>query len=224
VPPRFTTARSHGGTGFRGGEARSQLGDPRAPVDQRLQALIAVQDTPIRAIGPLLRHLLADPLDDLRLLAYGILDAREKTITRNIVEARELLNGPLDQAQRFDTNKNIAELYWELIYQNLVQGDMLQFSNQQARDHAARALAINGGDAGLWFLAARLHLAQGDMLGARSALMQAQSHAFPAERLTPYFAEVEFLGRRFDGVRELMAQIDSGPPAFDGARRYWSVR
>ncbi|MGN6390267.1 MAG: hypothetical protein ACTHL1_12215, partial [Burkholderiaceae bacterium] len=87
--PRFTTHRNHEGTGFRGGQVRAQLGNLNTPVEQRLKALVAVQDTPARTTGKLLRELLADRADDVRLLAYGILDNKEKQIAQRIQENRQ---------------------------------------------------------------------------------------------------------------------------------------
>ncbi|GAA4015008.1 hypothetical protein [Actimicrobium antarcticum] len=220
---RFTTHRNHEGTGFRGGQVRAQLGNSETPLDQRLKALAAVQDTPARATGSLLRTLLADPADDMRLLAYGILDSKEKQITQRILERRHLLDKSDDPKEQFRLNKLIAELYWELIYQDLVQGDMRSFSAGQVRKYAYRALELNTGDAGLWFLLTRLELFSGQVEAAAQALMQAQKGQFAQERLLPYFAELRFLQRRFDEVRALFDELADQPgvPALAQSRRYW---
>jgi hypothetical protein len=222
--PRFTTHRNHEGTGFRGGQVRAQLGNSKAPLDQRLKALVAVQDTPARATGSLLRALLADPADDIRLLAYGILDGKEKQITQRILEKRHLIERTRDPLEQFALNKLIAELYWELIYQDLVQGDMRSFSADQVRKYAVEALQVKDDDAGLWFLLTRLELFSGRVDAAEHALYEAQKGSFARERLLPYFAELRFLQRRFDEVRALFSELADRPgvPALAQSRRYWS--
>ena len=221
--PRFTTHRNHEGTGFRGGQVRAQLGNSMAPLDQRMKALAAVQDTPARATGSLLRTLLADPTDDIRLLAYGILDGKEKHITARILENRHLLNEAHDPLEQSRLNKLIAELYWELIYQDLVQGDMRNFSADQVRKYANEALQVAQDDAGLWFLLTRLELFSGRVEAAEHALFQAQRGNFARERLLPYFAELRFLQRRFDEVRMLFDELADRPgvPALAQSRRFW---
>lgn len=224
--PRFTTHRNHEGTGFRGGQVRAQLGNRNTPIDQRLKALVAVQDTPARATGKLLRELLADRVDDIRLLAYGILDNKEKQIAQRIQENRQKLDA-LQRTGREDEgaklHKSIAELYWELIYQNLVQGDMQTFAASQVRRHLDAAIALHAADAGLWFLLARLELHQQSVAAAEHALQQAQRAGFARERLLPYLAELRFLQRRFGEVRRLFTELEHHPglPALAATRRYW---
>ena len=221
--PQFMTHRNHEGTGFRGGQVRAQLGNSNAPIDQRLKALVAVQDTPARATGGLLRTLLSDPSDDMRLLAYGILDNKEKLITTRILENRRLLEKSGDIHEQFGLNKMIAELYWELIYQDLVQGDMRSFSADQVRKYAVEALQVRDDDAGLWFLLMRLELFSNRVDAAEHALYEAQNGSFARERLLPYFAELRFLQRRYDEVRSLFEELADSPgvPALAQNRRFW---
>ena len=216
---RFSTHRNHEGTGFRGGQVRAQLGNARTPLDQRLKALVAVQDTPARATG----YLLSDPADDVRLLAYGILDSKEKQITQRILATRHQLERSENSLEQFSCNKLIAELYWELIYQNLVQGDMRSFSADQVRRYGEAARRINHEDAGLWFLLSRLELFSGRIVAAETALSEAQRRNFARERLLPYWAELRFLQRDFDEVRLLFAELanQSGVPALRQSRAYW---
>lgn len=222
---RFTTHRNHEGTGFRGGQVRAQLGNARTPLDQRMNALVAVQDAPARVTGDLLRTLLSDPADDVRLLAYGILDAKEKGITQRILALKEELGQATGPSQRHAILKQSAELYWELIFQNLVQGGMHDFAVEQVRLHLNAALKISE-DAGLWFLLARVELRARQVDAAEYALSRAQVHGFPRERLLPYIAELRFLQRRFADVRGLFAELGDQPgiPALAQSRIFWLGR
>ena len=220
---RFTTHRNHEGTGFRGGQVRAQLGNHQTPLEQRLKALSAVQDTPARTTGSLLRNLLADPADDMRLLAYGILDGKEKQISHRILDSRHRLEQSDQPADQFRLSKLVAELYWELIYQDLVQGDMRSFSAGQARKYAVRAVQLQPEDAGVWFLLTRLELFCGDVDAAERALAEARKGNFARERLLPYLAELRFLQRRYDEVRALFDELADQPgvPALAQSRRFW---
>lgn len=221
--PEFVTARRREGSGFSGNRVRAQLGNVATPVDKRLNALVAIQSTPARSSGKSLRNLLADPADDVRLLAYGILDGKEKKITQRIVELRARLDsGPADDARAM-MHRQVAELYQELIYQNLVQGDLLHYSCTQVREHAKAALAIDDDQPGLWFMLARLELATGNVAGAAEALRSAHAHGFSRTRLLPYLAELSYLERDYEQVRKLFIEMAYNPTVSSNPQlhRFW---
>lgn len=218
--PVFTLHRAKEGAGFRGGQIRERLMNPNTPATQKMAALVSIQDTPARVTKDILRSLLADSGDDIRLLAYGILDSKEKEITRRIL-ALQLQAGETVFDEGHEIHRQIAELYWELIHQNLVQGDMRAFAAAQVRQHAALARK-NVDDGGLWFLLARLELLMGSTDAAEAALVQARARHFPRERLLPYLAELRFRQRRFRAVRTtLLRMTTAGVRSPDQTVRYW---
>ncbi|NUU04316.1 tetratricopeptide repeat protein [Herbaspirillum robiniae] len=221
--PEFVTVRRREGSGFSGNRVRAQLGNLATPVDKRLNALVAIQSTPTHASGESLRNLLADPADDVRLLAYGILDGKEKKITQRIVELRSRLETTAESETRAIMHQQVAELYQELIYQNLVQGDLLNYSCAQMREHAKAALAINEEQPGLWFMLVRLELMTGDAGGAAQALQSAYEHGFSRTRLLPYLAELSYLERDYEQVRKLFIEMAYNPSVSSNPQlhRFW---
>ena len=73
---------------LRAADARRILKDPSLPLETRLRVLVALQSMRPKAAVPLLQGLLADPSEDIRLLAYSMVDAWEKDVTRQIQQAR----------------------------------------------------------------------------------------------------------------------------------------
>lgn len=228
--PQFVTLHSNEGSGFQGDRVRAQLNNPDMPLSERLKALVAIQDTPTRNSAESLRNLLADPADDMRMLAYGILDGKEKRITRRILNARRQLDdigadkSADDDRQRLKLHTYIAELYQELIYQNLVQGDLLKYSCDQIRDHVRQAMLLAPQDQGLWFMLGRLELLCGNVNEAELALHHARQYGFTSERLLPYLAELGFLQKNYRYVRALFSKMaaGSGIASASPLHRYWS--
>lgn len=221
--PAFVTARRREGSGFSGNRVRAQLGSVATPVDKRLNALVAIQSTPTRASGASLRNLLGDPADDVRLLAYGILDGKEKKITQRIVDTRHQLKDSDDPPTRLMLHQQIAELYQELIYQNLVQGDLLQYACEQIREHTHAALEIDPSQPALWFILLRLELMSGDIAAARLAQQRAQEHGYSRVRLLPYLAELSYLERDYEQVRKLFIEMSIDPSMSSNPQlhRFW---
>jgi tetratricopeptide (TPR) repeat protein len=209
------------------GGVRLHLENSQAPVETRLKALLAVQSLPARVANPLVREMLSDPSDDLRLVAYGILDAREKSINARIHSASQRLAAePLPPArERAALERQLADLYWELIYQGLVQGDLREHAVAQARNHLDQALSLDPEDAGLWSLCGRLAAMEGGYDEAQRAFERARLLGQPESRVLPYLAEVAFRRRAFDEVRELARKMGAASPTQRIAQvvAYWDA-
>lgn len=229
---------------LRAGAANAAASDMR-----RLAALAGLEAMPARSTGPLLRALLEDSVEDVRLLAYGMLDAAEQRLTRQILQAQDCLHALADgdPAGRAAAHERLAQLHWELVYQNLAQGDVRGHTLEQADRHAEAALqalseapgattlyvrAADGSGvaspaAGLWQLRGRLALARRDPAAARAALQRAIALGFPRERAWPLLAEAAYLEGDFAATRAAMQglrQAASLPalPQLQPVLRYWT--
>ncbi|MEZ5657269.1 MAG: lipopolysaccharide N-acetylglucosaminyl transferase [Burkholderiaceae bacterium] len=222
--PEYAVYREDQRTQSRDGRIRTRLTDQAVPANDRLTALLALQETPARASADLLRQLLADPIEDIRLLAYGMLDGKEKKLSSRIMAEEGLLERATRDEERFGCHKRLAELFWELAYQRLVEGDMKRYACQQAAEHARSAIGHDAGDAGLWYLLLRVAVEIGDIDQAGEALKQARALGFPEEQLTPYEAELAFLGRDLPAIARCMTRIGdlSLPAHLARVRQFWT--
>jgi hypothetical protein len=207
----------------RGAHLKSVLQSTAAASSFRMNALMAMQAMPMRTVSPLLRTMLDDQFEDIRLLAFWMLDRQEKTLTQKILEQLPRLKLALSQAERYRVNKALALLYHELVYSYLVQGDVYRHAAREADRYAAEALAQMPGDASLWRLRGRLALDRGDTAQAVTMLDQALLHGFDRQRLLPYLAEVAYLEQDYAQVRALLAEqpVASALPILQPVIRFW---
>ncbi len=221
--PGFEAYRPVARTRARGGRIRTLVLAREAPTGERLSALLALKGLPGRAIADLLRQLLGDPLEDIRLLAYGMLDQSEKSISQKIFANQTALNNAQDDDQRYSLNKSLAELHWEMVFQRLVQGEMRRYSAQTAAEHARAALKVRPEDAGLSYLLARICLVLGSIDEGREALARCVGLGYPREKLIPYEAEYAFRERRYEDVAQLFRELPGAPSALrlTASYRYW---
>jgi polysaccharide biosynthesis protein PelE len=222
--PQFVTYLmsrvSHGG----GARLQARLVNTQVNASDRLSALVAIQSMPTRTTGTLLRDLLADPIEDVRLIAYGTLDQAENDVMQKIFQTAQTLEFAPTDGERHAINRQLAELYFELVYQNLVQGAVYTHTLEQADRYASAALEIDDSDAALWLIRGRLALAQGAAEDAAHYLARAQTLGFPRERLVPWLAEAAFLQRDYARVAELLASLGraSSLPLLKPVVQYWS--
>lgn len=193
----------------RGGQGaiRCRLGE-QVPQTLRMQSLLTLQAVPSRVSNPILEDLLGDGTDDVRLVAFGMLDSEEKKIAGQIRAALQRLPGLSALSQRFECLRQLAELHWELVYACLAQGELRQHMLGQAAHYADEALALGQApESGLIFLRGRIWLEQGALQDAQQAMQQALDLGQPSTSVWPYQAEIAFRRRDFAQVRQIMQQL-----------------
>ena len=195
----------------RGGQGaiRSRLGE-EVPNGVRMQSLLTLQAVPSKVSNPILEELLGDATEDVRLVAFGMLDAEEKKIAKEIRHESERQCRQLTKAQRYDSLRRLAELNWELVYACLIQGELRQHILRQASIYVDEALALSvAPGSGLVFLQGRILLELGDAEGAERAMLRAMDLGQPKTSALPYLAEIAFGRREFSQVSLLMQQLSS---------------
>ncbi len=189
---------------------RSVLLDETTPAQVRLKSLMTLQNMPARIVGPMLRKLLSDPSDDIRLVAYGMLDMQEKRINARTEDELQKLKSATATEDRANCLRHLAELHWELVYTGLVQGDVREHALASALGYVEQGLELASNDPGLWYLKARLLQASGKLDQAAQDFSIAVSCGLPEGRALPYIAELAFERRDFATVRELMVLVARG--------------
>ncbi|MGA8008106.1 MAG: HEAT repeat domain-containing protein [Thiomonas sp.] len=178
--------------------------DQSQPQAQRIRAVLALREMSPRMTLPVLRKLLSDPDEEIRLLAYGISNTWEQRLTDTLQDAlREVevvrhaaAPGPAlaRAAQR------VAELQMELIYQGLAQGDLRDFALQQALQYCNLARDALPQDTGLQMMFLRLSLAAGNTQDARTVLERLTAEGASPTLWRPYAAELEWIERHFNRI------------------------
>jgi hypothetical protein len=224
-PPEYVLSIPDPEIQFRPAGLRATLLDATLPTELRMRSLIALQNMPTRIAAPTLRRLLGDPVDDIRLVAYGILDQKEKAINDQIQENLGSLEGLANLETRVNALRHLAELHWELIYAGLVTGDVRAFTLERVLDYTGRALDLSGQDPGLWLLRGRALHARRELDAAAEAYQHAVQGGLPEQRVLPYQAEIAYDRRDLADLRsrlERLAGAGRPTPAMAALIRYWS--
>ena len=158
---------------------------------QRQQSVLATLRLRDQEAIPLLRQALQDSEDDVRLLAYALLDRKEEAITARIrLHQRHLVTA--EPEQRFSHHSAIAYDCWELIHVGLVQGEVMSYLLQTARTHTEEALVLRPQTAGLQFLLGKLLLRKGELELASEAFCLAEQLGIDSKIVNDQLAEIDF--------------------------------
>lgn len=223
VLPEFVLSLREPEIKFSQGGIKSRLAHTSIPTQRRLQSLLALQGIPARVSSPLLQNMLGDTSDDIRLVAYGLLDSREKKITAQIHAELVNLRSAESKELRLVRLRHLAELYWEMIYAGLAQGDLRTHALNQALYYADAALHLENQDTGLLFLKGRILLEAKRYEEAQLILGSAISHGLPESRAIPYIVEIAFNRRDYGTVQSLRSRlsISQVTPIMKSAINFW---
>lgn len=190
--------------------------------EKRVTALFATRRMPGKDSIPILKLALRDPSDDVRLLAYSMLDQQESKINQRIETTLQQL-AAAEEGQKAALHATLARWYWELAYLGLAQGSVLSHVLNQAREHADTALAL-GASEDTHLLAGRIAMELGQLDVAEAHLSSAEAAGIDVEKLLPFRAEIAFVQGQYEAIpghlAELPEEILQRPP-FAALARYW---
>ncbi len=178
---------------------------------QRQTSVLETLRLPDVSAIPLLRRALRDSEDDVRLLAYALLDRKEQAISSRMRKLEQRL-ASAEPDQSFNFHKLIAQDCWELIHLGLAQGEVLNHLLVKAREHAEDALLLNPHNAGLQFLLGRILLSQREYKLAATAFHQAVRSGIDSVKVKPYLAEIDFSRQHFTKISGQLGNIETLVP------------
>ncbi len=189
------------------GAIRSRL-TQNAPDKVRMQSLLTLQVVPSGVANPILENLLGDDTDDVRLVAFGMLDAAEKRLSVQIHAEQKNLAKSLSTQARYDCYRHLAELHLEMVQSGLVQGEMRKHVLSEALQALVQAMSLHPDpEAGLLFLEGRVFFETHVIASAESAFKASMSYGQSEDSVLPYLAELAFIQRDFEQVRGYMSRL-----------------
>jgi hypothetical protein len=190
--------------------------------NKRMNAVYATLKLDDKNAIPLLRTALRDPVDDIRLLAYALIDRKEQRISERIELNRQSLENHEANNTRY-LYKSIIKDYWELAHLGLVEGETLNYVLNKTCGYLENALQLYPMDRGLHLQYAKLLLRLKKPQGAYDEFKMAEALGVGKKPLLLYYAEIDFLQHRYGEVKRYMREIDlvSARPQIHAATRFW---
>ena len=189
---------------LRAGDARRILKDATQPLETRLRVLVALQSMQPKAAVPLLISLLSDPSEDIRLLAYSMVDSWEKDLVQKIQRA----NAELDVAYLSGNNtlvvnalRRLAELHWTQADTGLARGDLRRFALEHAQKYCERVQSLDTRAPGIWALYARILTELGHLDAAVQAVKMARRLRMPMAEAFSLMAQIAYAQGNYTAVR-----------------------
>ena len=170
---------------------------------------------------PLLNLALRNPQDDVRLIAFTLLEKQNASINANI----ERLQKSLSQDEKSTKiHIAIAKNYLRLVLLNLIQAEMKEQVLDTANQHLTKALNEDFSDRNGHFILGQVLLEKGRIDKAESAFNRAFELGFAPSNIYYFLAQIAYQRRQFHKVKEYLAKIPieyRRYPPLDKIAAYW---
>lgn len=189
---------------------------------RRLQAVYATLKLKDEDAIPLLHKALGDPIDDIRLLAYALLDRKENFLSKRINKNKQKLE-QIEHSRNKKLCLLIANDYWELVRLGLIQGEAQNYILNMACKYIELGLEHYPQDLGLCFLHAQVLLKLRNYPQAYAQFKKTENLGMDRRNLLVYYAEIAFYSRQYLEVKELMKTVDlpTAHPKLSAVTEFW---
>jgi hypothetical protein len=174
--------------------------------ERRIRAVMATRQMTSQEAIPVLKEALRDPVDDVRLLAYSMLDAKEEKINDTIRSLQAHLESD-EPDQHRDLHERVSNCYWELAYLGLAQGEVLRHALNRSLFHIEQAMVSGANEPGLHIQHGRLLMHQQRWDAASEAFASAIAKGIPETSVAPYLAEIAYAKRDFHQVVKYIRRL-----------------
>ncbi|HEU5282166.1 MAG TPA: hypothetical protein VFU82_09330 [Gammaproteobacteria bacterium] len=178
-----------------------RLMSPTANMQSKISAITKSLTVSPSRVNNLVRTMLSDNNDEVRLLAFQILNKQERKLMPKINQAIQSLQSATHPNQQYVLEKKLAFDYWELLYRALIEPHMADFAIKKTLGYGEAALEKQPNDVTLLTLLGRLSLKCNDRMAALSYFNQAIVLGEFIERILPYLAEIAYQQRQFHAIK-----------------------
>lgn len=191
------------------GGLRIHLQTKEVGLDHRIEALKVASGLPQEKINHLIRSMLPEEQDELRLLAFHLLSKQEKKLIPDINRALNLLKTVKTADKKARLERFLANKYWELIYLGLIEPGIRIFILKQTLYYTEQALTHFDKDYTLWFLLGRIHLQLNHPDLAIEAFQKTIALGAFEISVIPYLIEAHFKKREYAEIRALIPKLST---------------
>jgi hypothetical protein len=177
--------------------------------EERNQALYSVSKGLPRDTNLIYSSLVSDNLEELRICAFSMLENQQDYLQKKINQLLKRNEEVLEPQKKAFIAKQLALLYWELVYRNLADHEFRSILLEQSYFYANLALEELTTDATLIILLSRICMESNKIEEGVTDLSVAAKMNAPSSKIIPYLAELAYKKKNFSSVRDYLCSDSS---------------
>jgi len=190
---------------FGEGSMKELLTNNMINTSMKMKALVSLSDNIQKRDISLIKGALSSRDDEIRLYSFAIIDNLERNINNRIHQKMQLYRKSENTEQQAKLAKELALLYWEVVYFELADEELKLFIAREVDRYASKALLFDTEDNDLNFLLGRCCLLTKEYARAKGYF---ETIITRDRRAVPYLAELYFIEKAYENVAKLLEGAD----------------
>jgi len=166
----------------------------------KLRILSYITSRNIARKGAVLKSVLSDKNDEIRLLAFSIYSKEEDKLNKEILIRFEKLKNA-QKEEKAKLYMEVGELYWEFIFLQISDSELKDFYMNLSMDYFEKSLKIKEIKE-VYFYMGRIYLLKKDLQKAKEYFLKDIN-----TKTIPYIAEIFFNENQFKDVKSLINDL-----------------
>ncbi|WP_345991083.1 hypothetical protein [Sulfurimonas sp. HSL-1716] len=190
---------------FGEGSVQDMLLNRYVPTEKKIKALASLSDNMSQGNMHIIKNTLISSDDEVRLYGFAIIDKTERELNGKIYRLLESLKSSEDVKTKASIAKDLAFLYWEMIYYELSDDSLVEYLLKEVVNYIDKALEVYFEDPKLYVLLGRVYMFKKDYVNAELQFTLAEK--FSEEKLNyvmPYLAEINFISGDYEKVKSIL--------------------
>jgi tetratricopeptide (TPR) repeat protein len=181
------------------------LTNEEAPEELKLKALTSLSDNAKKSDIEMIKKMLGDRDDEVRLYSFSIINKLERNLNNKIHEKLKEFREAKDKKRKLQAATDLAHLYWDLVYYQLSDEDLKGFIIKEVEKYATYVLHRDSSNPQINLLLGKVYLYQKKYNNAQLFITTALKKGVNRDFIIPYLAEIFYEKRQFHTVKKLLS-------------------
>jgi len=173
----------------------------------KMKSLAFMSQNSTKQNNELIRELLSDNDNEIRLYSFSLLNDKEKELTTVISKMLSKLKETKNTKNKASIYAEISSLYWEFIHFGLVTPESEAEIINNVEKYAQKSLELQPNNGKLILLLAKVNFKREKYKSSYQFFKQTLKLGINKSVVNPYLAELDFENREFDRVKKLLNEI-----------------
>lgn len=174
----------------------------------KMRGVAFMAQNPTKENNKLIRGLLSDQDNEVRLYSFSLLNSKEEELNKRISQLLSDYEKCTQESQKSIIDTKLAFLYWQFIYSGLIEVENEYLMIEKVQHHVNKALQSKDVKERelLLSLLAKTHFKKHEYKKSSALFYEAVQEGLKKNTILPYLAEIAFIGRDFEEVKALMQE------------------